>query len=403
VVCRAAADLCDAVEKCPGNSTSCPADAVSTSGTTCRAAAGACDVADTCNGSSMTCPDGKLAAGSAGSPSCTPYFCDGTLATCPTTCSAQTDCVAADYCNGTNCVPLLAASVTVPASDVGNVEKVATAGCGTSYQNNANNTEVGGAAGGCFGTNVFRDYFIFDLSTVQHVLTTTVTAATFSSTGGGSAGSYNKTITLSNYSGADPSNSANANATTFGNLASGATTYGTITQTSSNAPNPASFSFTAGLSDVQAQLGSGSLTLAGQYSSEASGQNALNLTPASTTLAVTVKCAQGYADCNGGADGCECASGVCSGSTCVTQLANGLGCSSGAGCTSTFCADGVCCNNACSGGTGDCQACSTATGATVNGTCGLRGAGAVCRASVGGCDNAEVCSGSSTTCPVDTQ
>jgi hypothetical protein len=92
-------------------------------------------------------------------------------------------------------------------------------------------------------------------------------------------------------------------------------------------------------------------------------------------------------------------------SVCITQLANGLSCSSGAQCISTFCTDGVCCNNACgNGASGDCQACSVAAGAPANGTCAtVTNTSIVCRSSQGTCDAAETCSGSSASCPIDTQ
>lgn len=87
--------------------------------------------------------------------------------------------------------------------------------------------------------------------------------------------------------------------------------------------------------------------------------------------------------------------------------ARGTACTVAAECDSAACADGVCCDVACGGSaTNDCQACSTAAGGTTNGTCtalsSARAAGVTCRpAAAGGCDVAEVCSASSTTCPPD--
>jgi hypothetical protein len=80
----------------------------------------------------------------------------------------------------------------------------------------------------------------------------------------------------------------------------------------------------------------------------------------------------------------------------------GQACSVNADCETNFCVDGVCCNSACGGtNTTDCQACSVAAGATQDGLCGLRSAGALCRTSVGACDVAETCNGSSDTCPAN--
>jgi cysteine-rich repeat protein len=56
VVCRAAAGACDVAENCNGTDTTCPADAVVSSGTECRASAGACDIAEDCDGTAATCP-----------------------------------------------------------------------------------------------------------------------------------------------------------------------------------------------------------------------------------------------------------------------------------------------------------------------------------------------------------
>ncbi|MDI3287929.1 hypothetical protein QHF83_31745, partial [Polyangium sp. 15x6] len=82
------------------------------------------------------------------------------------------------------------------------------------------------------------------------------------------------------------------------------------------------------------------------------------------------------------------------------ELPNGAACNVAEECTSGFCIDGVCCNSACGSGVStDCQACSVTQGAAMNGTCGPAVSGTVCRAANGGCDVAETCNGSSTSCP----
>jgi hypothetical protein len=66
--------------------------------------AGNCDV---CNGAVPgTCS--QLAAGSAGTPSCSPYVCSGSAASCPSSCTSDSQCASGNYCSGTACVPLLA-------------------------------------------------------------------------------------------------------------------------------------------------------------------------------------------------------------------------------------------------------------------------------------------------------
>jgi hypothetical protein len=88
----------------------------------------------------------------------------------------------------------------------------------------------------------------------------------------------------------------------------------------------------------------------------------------------------------------------------VEALPLGVACSDGDPCGSGFCVDGVCCESACGGGAGtDCQACSVAAGGSVDGVCGtVRAEAAVaCRPSAVACDVAEVCDGTSTSCPAD--
>ncbi len=55
--CRAASDVCDAIETCSGGSGNCPADGFLNSSTLCRAGSGdSCDVNEFCTGSSAPCP-----------------------------------------------------------------------------------------------------------------------------------------------------------------------------------------------------------------------------------------------------------------------------------------------------------------------------------------------------------
>jgi hypothetical protein len=144
VVCRAAADVCDAAETCTGTSTSCPADAKKASGAACtddgnpctqdqcdgadvacqhpagnagvvcRAVNGECDLAETCTGTSATCPaDGRKPSGTACTDDgnvCTLDQCDGSSASCQhlpgnpgTVCRAQNgECDVAEACTGTS-------------------------------------------------------------------------------------------------------------------------------------------------------------------------------------------------------------------------------------------------------------------------------------------------------------
>lgn len=83
---------------------------------------------------------------------------------------------------------------------------------------------------------------------------------------------------------------------------------------------------------------------------------------------------------------------------------NGDKCALGTECMSGACSDGVCCSSACGGGVKtDCQSCVAAESGGVDGTCAPIAAvmQATCRAAAGGCDRAELCDGTSTTCPSD--
>ncbi len=88
----------------------------------------------------------------------------------------------------------------------------------------------------------------------------------------------------------------------------------------------------------------------------------------------------------------------------VEDMPRGEACTQDAQCQSGNCVDGVCCESACGGGLAtDCQACSVAAGGTEDGTCGAIRAEAavVCRPSAVACDMAEVCDGTSLSCPAD--
>src|SRR5260370_4106550 len=63
----------------------------------CTSAGGACG-----SGATGTCT--PLAAGNAGSPSCSPFLCDGASVACRVSCSADGDCVSSDYCRASACV-----------------------------------------------------------------------------------------------------------------------------------------------------------------------------------------------------------------------------------------------------------------------------------------------------------
>ncbi|MCC6525858.1 MAG: hypothetical protein IT373_24640 [Polyangiaceae bacterium] len=102
-VCRTGSgDSCDPNETCPGTAgAACPADVVASAVTECRPKNGSCDVAESCPGvAGQACPaDAVVADGTAGSPSCVEYLCDGLAPGCPGSCVDSTDCAPTYTCN----------------------------------------------------------------------------------------------------------------------------------------------------------------------------------------------------------------------------------------------------------------------------------------------------------------
>lgn len=136
VMCRAAAGVCDAPERCDGISASCPTDQFLCATRICRAAVGACDIAEECTGSSANCPVDIVAPSNtvcrAAEGICDiAENCDGVAVACPvnafkssaTICRAALGvCDIAENCKGTNAlcpVDVLTASGTVCRSIAG--------------------------------------------------------------------------------------------------------------------------------------------------------------------------------------------------------------------------------------------------------------------------------------------
>ncbi|MBI3184096.1 MAG: SBBP repeat-containing protein [Myxococcales bacterium] len=127
-LCRAAADLCDSPEYCPGWDAGCPPDQLAPPSQLCRGMAGSCDVAEYCTGADAGCPPdtvvspGQPCRGQAG-PCDLAEYCTGIGAACPAdVLAAPSDqcrpsagaCDFAELCTGTDagCPPdLLAPSI----------------------------------------------------------------------------------------------------------------------------------------------------------------------------------------------------------------------------------------------------------------------------------------------------
>ncbi|WP_052420527.1 choice-of-anchor A family protein [Hyalangium minutum] len=92
----------------------------------------------------------------------------------------------------------------------------------------------------------------------------------------------------------------------------------------------------------------------------------------------------------------DCASGsYCEGNTCEAHRGNGAACTAANQCSSSQCVDGVCCDSTCGGA---CDACNILGNL---GTCSFLPSTTVCRAANGSCDAAEMCIGTSSSCPAD--
>jgi hypothetical protein len=79
------------------------ANRICSAGVCCsRRCGGACERCD--RGAPGQCD--PFAAGDPGSPSCSPYFCDGVSGTCPGRCTVDGDCSTGTYCDAGACAPL---------------------------------------------------------------------------------------------------------------------------------------------------------------------------------------------------------------------------------------------------------------------------------------------------------
>jgi hypothetical protein len=92
--CRAASSTCDLAEVCDGSTRLCPADVLAPSGTVCRADAGECDVAETCNGMLPSCPVDAFEPSGTG---CAGGSCD-LYGSCVSGCAAGTPCGTGNPC-----------------------------------------------------------------------------------------------------------------------------------------------------------------------------------------------------------------------------------------------------------------------------------------------------------------
>ncbi len=312
--------------------------------------AGACDV---CSSTPGTC---TLVNGGAGNPTCSPFVCNGSGASCPASCALDTDCAAAYFCNNSACVLKLAA---------GNNACTRAAMCSNGFCTDGYccNTACGSSCDVC--------------------------SAALGATANG---------TCTNAPAAYPGNPSCGGVNCSGTSASCATCTLDTQCTSGYFCNGTNcvLQLAQGGVCTRVQMCTSGFCADGYCCSSACGSScdvcstALGATSngACTTAPSTYVgnpscspflCSGGsttcIATCTGDAQ-CAAADYCNAAGACVARKATALACNTAAGadckvagcrsCTSANCVDGFCCTTACAGA---CDACSTALGATANGTC----------------------------------
>jgi len=124
--CRAAVDVCDAVEYCTGTSAACPADAYRPSSYVCRAGSD-CGNAAYCTGTSVVCPTSTFKSSGtlcrAASDCSNAAYCTGASALCPANPKPQGAACAGGVCDGAGlCGPICTLEGVVYASGAANPE-----------------------------------------------------------------------------------------------------------------------------------------------------------------------------------------------------------------------------------------------------------------------------------------
>jgi hypothetical protein len=297
---------------------------------------GACD---TCSATPGTCT--VALQGSAGSPSCGAYVCNGSSAACPTSCGVDNDCASGFWCNAGTCAAKKSNSVACSGAHEC-TSNVCAQGvcCGTTCNGQCQSCNAAGSVGTCVnvtgpGIPSCNGYLCSGSSpTCPSSCTTDTQCASGYFCAAGGTCQLIKTQGQACNLATDCAQSGNCRECSTGNCADGFccnTACGGACDTCSATPGTCTV----------VPTGTAGAPSCGGYLCD--GTNAT--CPSS---------------CAGGA---PCAAGFfCNGTACVAKKALGQTCGGNSECVSTFCASGVCCNAAC---TGNCQACD-ATGQCQN-------------------------------------
>ena len=313
------------------NGSTCFADASCGSGfcadgVCCNTAcAGACDV---CNATPGTCTD--VAVGSAGSPTCSPYLCNGS-ASCPASCSIDSDCVVGDYCNGSSqCVAKKTLGQTC-----GGAKECTSGFCA---DGDCCNTACSGACDAC--------NLAAKVGTCSDVPAGSAGSPTCSPylCGGSGATCATSCATDSDCASGDYCNASSQCVTVLSR--GSACTRDTECSTHQCVDGFCCNTACSGACDV-CDATPGTCTFTGTGT-------------AGNPVCSPYLCGSGAACATFCASDSDCATGTyCGGSgSCIPRRANGQSCATTDQCGSGFCVDGVCCDTACGDGNPiDCQAC----------------------------------------------
>ncbi|MBI5482183.1 MAG: hypothetical protein HY906_25230 [Deltaproteobacteria bacterium] len=359
---------CSSGENC--NSTFCA------NGVCCDAAcAGGCDVCTAALGAPADGTCTVLSAGDAGqNPSCSPYLCDGTNGSCPTSCTDDSACGAAFYCGGDGSCRARRAQ----GQSCNLVSDCAVAGCREC------------ASGNCV------DGYCCDTACDGGCDVCNATPGTCTPVAQGGAGNPScSPYVCSGSPGTCPGTCSTDAGCATGYYCSGNTcvpklALGTTctlgNECISNICKDDVCCDSACAGTCQGCNLTGRL---GQCNYLAPGSG--GRPPGCGTYVCSGLSASCPTSCTTDA---ACSTGnYCNGSACVPRLATGTVCTTSNQCVTGFCTDGRCCDSPCSGG---CDVCSFALGASANGLCTVLGAG---NAGQNPSCSPRVCNGTSADCP----
>lgn len=328
------------------------------------ACAGACDACSVAAGAAVAGTCSNVGAGAPGNPACGATLCNGSTATCPTTCTSDSGCGAAYYCAyDSTCRPRKAQGAACDAGVGGDCLDIAAC-------------RLCASAGGC----------------VDGVCCNSACSGSCNACSVTAGATVNGTC-------ANVAPGGTGNPSCGGTVCSGTSASCPTTCVSDAGCAPTHYCDQNQTCQLRKPQGSACNDAPGQ---DCFGAGCRVCASAACTDGVCCQsaCDQPCQHCAAGTGSCTSVTSADDAPECTTpntcsaagscKKKNGQTCTSVADCASGNCADGVCCNTPCSGA---CDACSTSAGAAQNGTC----------ASVTGAGNPSctplVCSGTSPNCP----